>query len=112
MKRLECTRKFKSVRCFSGRARNVAEAVMHLANVARERHRLEQERQTLEKRLRGIADRMVAIADEESRLAPLVRGESERAAEARKPTPPPAPPPPAGRPAPLPAGLSEMTLQY
>lgn len=89
------------------RARNAAEAVMVLAHVARERHRLEQERVSLERRMRRILARLTAIAGQETRLVPLIR--------------PPAKVPPV-QPAdtrvdpslspPLPSGLAEMTLQY
>jgi hypothetical protein len=100
-KRLEYTRRLRSV---PGRARNAAEAVMHLAHVTRERHRLEQERVSLERRMQTISARLAAIAGAETRLVPLIQ-----------------PGPPPGRPR-LPAvaaalgrmssGVLEVTLQY
>ena len=91
MKRLEYTRSIRSV---PGHARNAAEAVMVLAHVARERHRLEQERRSLAKRLIRIDARLIAIAGTETRLVPAIQV--------------PAP----MRHAPLPPGVTQVTLQY
>ena len=72
MKRIDYERRMPSLR---GHARNPAEAVMFLAAVARERHRLGQERVSLEKRLKRIETRLTSIAEQETKLAPLIRGE-------------------------------------
>lgn len=89
MKRLEYERR---IRTAPGHARTAAEAVMCLAQVARERHRLGQEQRTLAKRMQRIEARLSAIAATETRLVPMIQ----------------APPPPRGA-APRAAGL---TLQY
>ena len=70
MRRLEYT---PLVRGRSVHARNAAEAVMHLAVFARERHRLQQERSSLAKRLHRIETRLSEIATTETKLAPLTR---------------------------------------
>jgi hypothetical protein len=91
MKRLDYTRPIRSA---PGRARNAAEAVMVLASVARERHRLQQERRSLAKRMHRIDARLTAIAGTETRLVPTIQ------------VPAPA------REAPLPRGVTQVTLQY
>jgi cell division septum initiation protein DivIVA len=105
MRRLEFTR--RTVRTITGRARNPAEAAMHLAHVARERHRLQQERQSLEKRIRKIEARLTSIAGTESRLTPVLQGSAaspaQRVADLVRAVA--APPPP-------PISVGEMTLQY
>jgi hypothetical protein len=70
MKRLDYARKARPVR---GHGTNAAEAVMALAQVARERHRLEQERRGLEMRLRRIELRLTEIAGAEIRLVPAIQ---------------------------------------
>jgi hypothetical protein len=110
MKRLEIVRRFKSVRGVAGQARNAAEAVMVLAHVARERHRLEQERRSLGQRLTRIDARLTEIAGTEMRLVPTIQAMPHRPAESE----PPAVPivvPGRARP-PLPAGVTQVTLQY
>ena len=99
-KRLEIPRRIRSV---PGQARNAAEAVMHLAHVARERHRLEQERISLERRIVRIKTRLIAIAGAETKLVPLIQPSKPPAAEG-------APPPVV--PTVLPAGVMRVTLQY
>ncbi len=69
MRRLEYSRR---IRCAPGRARNTAEAVMYLAHVTRERHRLEQERKSLATRIRKIEKRLTMITDTETKLAPSI----------------------------------------
>jgi len=71
MKRLEYTRCTRGLRI---QARTTAEAVMVLAQVTRERHRLEQERRSLEKRMRRIEVRLSQIAGAETKLVPVVSG--------------------------------------
>jgi hypothetical protein len=110
MKRLEIVRRFKSVRGVAGQARNAAEAVMVLAHVARERHRLEQERRSLGKRLTRIDERLTEIAGTEMRLVPTIQAMPHRPADPEAPVVPIAVPVRA-RP-PLPAGVTQVTLQY
>ena len=75
MRRLEYTRKTPSARV---RTRTAAEAVMALAQVARERHRLEQERKGLERRLQRIDSRLTQIAGTETKLVPAIQGALQR----------------------------------
>ena len=70
MKRLEYERR---IRTTPGHAKNAAEAVMCLAQVARERHRLGQERRSLAKRMQRIEARLTAIAATETKLVPFLR---------------------------------------
>jgi hypothetical protein len=110
MKRLEIVRRFKSVRGVAGQARNAAEAVMVLAHVARERHRLEQERRSLGQRLTRIDARLTEIAGTEMRLVPTIQAMPHRPADLEAPAVPIAVP---GRVRPpLPAGVTQVTLQY
>src|SRR4051812_16315996 len=111
MKRLEIVRRFKSVRGVAGQARNAAEAVMVLAHVARERHRLEQERHSLGKRLKGIDARLTEIAGTEMRLVPTIQAMPHRPADLEPSPSLPVPLPVRAR-APLPAGVTQVTLQY
>lgn len=106
MKRLEYMRRTRSA---LGRAKNATEAVMCLAQVARERHRLQQERRGLAKRLSRIDARLGALVHTETRLAPMIQA---RVAASQQEAQRMAPPPPLARPAPLPAGVTEVTLQY
>ena len=110
MKRLECIRRFRSVRGVAGQVRNAAEAVMVLAHVARERHRLEQERRSLGKRLTRIDARLTEIAGTEMRLVPTIQAMPHRAADPESPLV--AAPLPVRARAPLPAGVTQVTLQY
>jgi hypothetical protein len=110
MKRLEIVRRFRSVRGVAGQARNAAEAVMVLAHVARERHRLEQERRSLGKRLTRIDARLTEIAGTEMRLVPTIQAMPHRPA-GPEPAAVAATMPPRAR-APLPAGVTQVTLQY
>jgi RNA polymerase-interacting CarD/CdnL/TRCF family regulator len=75
MRRLDYARKVRSAR---GHARNAAEVVMALAQVARERHRLEQERRGLELRLRRIDSRLTQIAGTETKLVPAIQHAMQR----------------------------------
>jgi len=109
MKRLESIRRFRSVRGVAGQVRNAAEAVMVLAHVARERHRLEQERRSLGKRLTRIDARLTEIAGTEMRLVPTIQAMPHRPPD---PEPSPAMPLPLRARAPLPAGVTQVTLQY
>ena len=109
MKRLESIRRFRSVRGVAGQVRNAAEAVMVLAHVARERHRLEQERRSLGKRLTRIDARLTEIAGTEMRLVPTIQAVPHRPADSE--ASPPLPLPVRAR-APLPAGVTQVTLQY
>jgi hypothetical protein len=105
VKRLEYRRRIRSV---PGHARNAAEAVMYLAHVARERHRLEQEQNSLVKRISRIRARLARIAGAETKLVlPIHPG-------ARPSEAPPLPPAAVERaPAlPLPAGITQVTFTY
>ena len=82
MKRLDYERRSPSLR---GHARNPAEAVMFLAAVARERHRLGQERHSLEKRLKRIDARLTSIAVKETQLSPIIRGDRPAAGVMARP---------------------------
>jgi hypothetical protein len=110
MKRLEIVRRFRSVRGVAGQARNAAEAVMVLAHVARERHRLEQERRSIGKRLTRIDARLTEIAGTEMRLVPTIQAMPHRPAVSEAAAVPIAMPVRAA--APLPAGVTQVTLQY
>jgi hypothetical protein len=70
MRRLEYTRRGRAV---TTQAKNATEAVMCLAQVARERQRLQQERITLEKRMRMIATRLLQLAGAERQLVPVLQ---------------------------------------
>jgi hypothetical protein len=108
MKRLECIRRFRSVRGVAGQARNAAEAVMVLAHVARERHRLEQERRSLGKRLTRIDARLTEIAGTEMRLVPTIQAMPHRQTDSESAVVPV----PVRMRAGLPAGVTQVTLQY
>jgi hypothetical protein len=71
MKKLEFER--PRTRSLRSHARNPADAVMVLAQVARERHRLGQERQSLVKRMKRIEERLSAITATETKLVPMIR---------------------------------------
>ena len=111
MKRLESIRRFRSVRGVAGQVRNAAEAVMVLAHVARERHRLEQERRSLGKRLTRIDARLTEIAGTEMRLVPTIQAMPHRPADSEPSPSLPVVVPVRAR-APLPAGVTQVTLQY
>jgi hypothetical protein len=100
-KRLDFTRRNRTVPV---NARSSADAIMHLAHVARERLRLEQERVSLERRVAAIKARLTAIAGTETRLVPLIQASRPPAHGVA------AAAPAIGRP--LPAGTMEVTLQY
>ena len=108
MKRLEYARRIRSA---PGRARNSAEAVMFLAAVARERHRLEQERRSLERRMTRIDARLGVLADTETKLVPAIQVGVAAAAAAAANGTPRATPAPAARPR-LPGDVTEVTLRY
>ena len=110
MKRLESIRRFRSVRGVAGQARNAAEAVMVLAHVARERHRLEQERRSLGKRLTRIDARLTEIAGTEMRLVPTLQAMPQR--PEAEPSPSMTLPLPVRPRTLLPAGVTQVTLQY
>jgi len=105
MRRLEYQRK---VRCAPFQARNSAEAVLFLAQIVRERRRLEQERHTLLKRIGRINLRLDEIGSTETKIVPVIKVVSE----------PNAPPQAAVRSSgmerqhTLPTGFTEFTLQY
>src|SRR4029079_15865033 len=130
MKRLESIRRFRSVRGVAGQVRNAAEAVMLLSHVARERHGLEQERRSLGKRLTRIDARLTEMAGTEMRLLPAIPARRSRPAQSAHPAgarpdtramphgPAESEPPAVPVPAPvrvragLPAGVTQVTLQY
>ena len=104
MRRLENQHK---VRCVP-RARNYAEPILFLAQIVREKRRLEQERSTLLRRIGRINLRLDEIGSTETKIVPTI-------------TVPPAPDAPENvavrsssleRPHILPAGFTEFTLQY
>ena len=95
MRRLEYTRNMPTPRAH---ARNAADAVLVLAQVARERQRLEQERQSLAKRMRRIELRLTQIAGAETRLVPVIAGARGTAAA------------PSG--APTPGSVGDVILHY
>ena len=102
-RRLDCSRRIRSA---PGQARNSAEAVMFLAQVTRERHRLEQERRSLDMRLAKIQKRLGAIADAETRLVPLIHLGKVEATQTAGAAAPPA------RHTVIAPGVAEFTLQY
>ena len=104
MRRLEYTRRIRSVPC---RARNSAEAAMYLAHVTRERYRLQQERTSLEKRIRRIERRLTLIADAEGKLVPALQPGTAAMEPSQS-----LPMARAARPAAAMPGVMEMTLQY
>jgi len=105
MKRLEYTRRIRTV---PGHVRNAAEAVMYLAHVARERYRLEQERKSLAKRIQRIEVRLTQISGTETKLVPAMQASPQRPGDVDVPLPAPM----AVRPRLLPAGVTQVTLQY
>lgn len=70
MRRLEYERKVRSTPC---RARDSTEAVLILAQIARERKRLEQERHTLMRRVGRIDFRLGEIGATETRIVPIIQ---------------------------------------
>jgi hypothetical protein len=76
---------------------------MALAQVTRERHRLEQERRGLERRMRKIDSRLTQIAGTETKLVPVIQPGMRRPGD-----------PQGGRIGTTPATepLAEVTLQY
>lgn len=70
MKRLEFVRKMRGARC---QAKTSDEAIMFLAQIARERRRLEQERVCLLRRLGQIDLRIGEIGISENRIAPAIK---------------------------------------
>ena len=102
MKRLEYVRRNRSI---PGHAKSATEAVMCLAQCARERHRLQQERRSLAKRLTRIDARLGSLVVTETRLAPMIQA---RVAASQLESGRTAPTPRAA----LPAGVTEVTLQY
>jgi hypothetical protein len=73
MRRLESLRK---VRCVP-RARNYVEPVLFLAQIVRERRRLEQERGTLLKRIGKINLRLDEIGTTETKIMPTIKAAPE-----------------------------------
>jgi hypothetical protein len=102
MKRLEFTRPGRNA---VFHPRTSGEAVTHLAQMTRERQRLQQERKTLMRRVRRLDARLKVIAATEARLVPMIqiqRAEAAREGNAGTPR----------RSVSLPAGVRELTLQY
>jgi hypothetical protein len=105
MRRLEYQRKVRAVR-FKGR--DSAAAVLFLAQIVRERSRLEQERHSLLQRVGRINLRLDEIGSTETKIVPTIKVGSEpndppkaavrSSVMERQPT--------------LPTGFTEMTLQY
>jgi hypothetical protein len=105
MRRLEYQRK---VRWAPFQARNSAEAVLFLAQIVRERRRLEQERNCLLKRIGRINLRLDEIGSTETRIVPTIKVGPEQDAPPQAAVRTPR----MERPHPLPAGFTEFTLQY
>jgi len=105
MRRLEYQRRVRGLR-FQGR--NSAEAVLFLAQIVRERRRLEQERSTLLQRIGRINLRLDEIGSTETKIVPTIKVAAEPNAAptvaARSPV--------IERPHTLPTGFTEFTLQY
>jgi hypothetical protein len=105
MRRLEYQRRVRGV---PSQARNSAEAVLFLAQIVRERRRLEQERSTLLQRIDRINLRLDEIGSTETKIVPVIKVVSE----------PNAPPQVAAgssgmeRQHTLPTGFTEFTLKY
>ena len=105
MRRLEYQRKVRSA---PFQARTAAEPILFLAQIVRERRRLEQELTGLLKRIGRINLRLDEIGSTETKIAPTIKVASE----------PTAPPKVAARssrierPRTLPTGFTEFTLQY
>jgi hypothetical protein len=105
MRRLEYQRK---VRCVRFQGRNSDEAVLFLAQIVRERRRLEQERSSLMQRVGRINLRLDEIGSTETKIVPVIKVISD----------PNAPPkaavrtPCIERQHPVPTGFTEFTLQY
>lgn len=74
MRRLEHQRKVRGVRI---QARNSAEAIMFLAQIVRERRRLEQERSSLLQRIGRINLRLDEIGSTETKVLPAIKVASE-----------------------------------
>jgi len=70
MRRLEYERRMRTVPTYG---RRTADAVMVLAQVARERRRLGEEQRSLVKRMKRIEVRLSEIAATETRLVPQIR---------------------------------------
>lgn len=100
MRRLEYTRRTRSA---PGHARNASEAVLVLAQVTRERQRLQQERSALEKRIRNIELRLSQIAGTETRLVPAIQLQLDRMSASV---------PAQATAVALPPGTDEVTLRY
>lgn len=83
MRRLEYSRKVRSV---PFQAKNSAEAVMFLAQIARERRRLEQERACLLRRINRIEVRIGEIGETETRIVPVIKLATSTVADSRSST--------------------------
>lgn len=82
MRRLEYERKVRSSPC---RARDSTEAVIVLAQISRERKRLEQERHTLMRRVGRIDFRLGEIGATETRIVPIIQVTAQPADSGDKP---------------------------
>jgi hypothetical protein len=117
MRRLEYQQ--PKVRCVSfqtrNSTRNSAEAILFLAQIVRERRRLEQERTSLLKRIGRIDLRLDEIGSTETKIVPVIKVASEPDAP---PVEPNVPPKVAvrssgmARQQTLPTGFTEFTLKY
>lgn len=105
MRRLEYQRK---VRTPPSHARDSAEAVLVLAQIVRERRRLEQERNTLLRRIGRINIRLTEIDSTETKIVPVIKVASDRNSLPKMAIHSV----PAERQQNLPKGFAEFTLQY
>ena len=112
MRRLEYQRKVRSA---PFQARTAAEPILFLAQIVRERRRLEQELTSLLKRIGRINLRLDEIGSTETKIAPTIKVASEPTAPPSEPTAPPKVAVRSSRierPRTLPTGFTEFTLQY
>jgi hypothetical protein len=121
MRRLEYQRKVRAARFKGG---DSTEAILFLAQIVRERRRLEQERHSLMQRVGRINSRLDEIGSTETKIVPTIKVAAEADAPAKVPTvnvasvPDASPKVAVVRPAMerpsyiLPTAFSEFTLQY
>ena len=105
MRRLEYQRKVRTV---PFQARNSADPVLFLAQIVRERRRLEQELGTLMRRIGRINVRLDEIGTTETKIVPVIRVTSDSNASQKLAVRNSM----AERQQMLPTGFTELTLQY
>ena len=105
MRRLEYNRKVRSA---PFRAEDSAEAVIALAQMVRERRRLQQERHTLLRRIGRIDFRLGEIGASETRIVPILQIGTQPGGQGDKPKREITMPPQGG----IPKRFMEFTVQY